>query len=156
MNFTSKGFETFSRNIDNKLADFAEKYIDNQKIKSDILKWELIDADSHQYIRKAAGTDDIFDLIEMSMINPEINEYEVYQDTVCTGEYIAEKQSELLAILDCYGYHSVDEVIKKYKSEAMQVIAECIFEYYGSSEVGKLFVGSEKECTKYIQNYISE
>lgn len=127
-----------------------------------INNWELTDDDSQQYVADIS-TEEIpyhFNLIEMGLINPDKEIYEVYTDDICVDDYLDTMRGELETIINSYGYYLdqkegiADTSIWDYKEEAYQVMAECIFEYYNSFQAEQLFIGSEKKCIKFIQNYI--
>lgn len=125
-----------------------------------INNWILTDDDSMQYVKKINDT--TFHLIEMSLVNPEKNIFEVYEDTIDVNDYFTDMKLELEDILNSYGYYLnpnckdkyVVEDIKSLGDKTNQIIAECIFEYYGSFQAEKLFTGKENLCKKYIKDYI--
>jgi hypothetical protein len=112
--------------------------------------WTLTDDSSHQHVRKL--DERTFELIEMGLVNPEANLFEVYTDAVCLDDY---QSDEIKNILATFGYRSVREVQRGYKEKANQVIAECIFEYFGSFSVEPLSCDiSEGEAIRLIDDYI--
>ena len=113
--------------------------------------WILTDDDSQQYVRHEH--DFVFSLIEMGLVNPDTGEHEVYTDTIDVDDYLETMREELTNILNSFGYDSIEDVEAKYY-DSPQVMAECIFEYYGSFKADVKFTGTENECTKYIQEYV--
>lgn len=130
-----------------------------------INEWILTDDDSQQYVKEISTEDipHVFKLIEMSLINPEKRTYEVYTDTICIEDYLEIMRGELKEILHSYSYYLDEDEpeanskfynsIWIYKEESYQVMAECIFEYYGSFQGEQVFTGSETKCIKFIQKY---
>lgn len=119
-------------------------------------KWILTDDDSYQHVRKIG--EDKFELIEMCLINPETEEYLVYTDEIDIDEYLEINRGELIEILEGY-YDAEDEenviqFVMNHIESPSQIMAECIFEYYGAFQAYTLFKGSEEKCRQYIENYI--
>ena len=117
--------------------------------------WVLTDDDSCQYVKKI--NEDEFQLIEMSLINPETEEFIVYTDEIDVDAYLEQNRGETEEILNSFGYgenniSSIEEVINKY-SNASQIIAECIFEYYSDFQAYTIFKGREEQCRRFIENY---
>ena len=130
-----------------------------------INNWICTDPDCSQYAKPLSQTK--FQLIEMSLcsINPE--KHEVYEDTIDIDDYIyhngEDGRKELETILNTYGYfyfYPVKDhvsICSKYKGQAYQVMAECIFEYYGSFQASQLIITSTiEEAEEFIQEYISK
>ena len=115
--------------------------------------WILTDDSSCQYVREVPGADNTFDLIEMSLIDPDTMEHEVYADTVCINDVDAEETQSILA---SFGHGGIDEVIERYGRNSAQIIAECIFEHYGSYRATRLFAGTEAQCVDFIWEYIQD
>lgn len=119
-------------------------------------KWILTDDDSYQHVKKIG--EDKFELIEMCLINPETEEYLVYTDEIDVDEYLEINRGELIEILEGY-YDAEDEedviqFVMNHIESPSQIMAECIFEYYGAFQAYTLFKGSEEKCRQYIENYI--
>lgn len=126
--------------------------------------WVLTDDNSCQYVKKI--NEDEFQLIEMSLVNPDTKEYIVYTDEIDVDAYLEQNRGEVGEILYSFGYgwpkegevefdsveDSINEVINKY-SNASQIIAECIFEYYSSFQAHTIFKGSGEQCRRFIENY---
>lgn len=132
-------------------------------------KWICTDNNSMQYVKcivhsNGCPEQNDYELIEMSLINPENGLYEVYTDTLCVDDYLECMRSELSSILSGFGYGDdeedcaiiIDRMMETYRDEVFQVICECIFEHYGSFQARELFVGKENECIDFINKYISE
>lgn len=130
-----------------------------------INNWICTDPDCSQYVKPLSQTQ--FQLIEMGLcsINPE--KHEVYEDTIDIDDYIyhngEDGRKELENILNTYGYfyfYPIKDhisICSKYKEQAYQVMAECIFEYYGSFQASQLIITSTiEEAEKFIQEYISK
>ena len=115
--------------------------------------WILTDDESCQYAR-SAGLNGEYELIEMGMVDPEKERYAVYTNTVSTREYIDGRPEELDEILRTYSYNGFADVLNQYGATAMQIIAECIFEYYNIREGQTLFKGSRKECERFIKEFV--
>lgn len=117
--------------------------------------WILTDNSSYQHVRKVEGTEYSFDLIEMSLINYDKDEYGVYADTVIVNvdDMYSEETSDLLTM---FGYSGIDEVIAHYGRDAEQIVAECIFEHESSFKAPRLFVGGEEECIDFIKEHIKK
>lgn len=119
-------------------------------------KWFLTDDDSYQHVRKIG--EDKFELIEMCFINPETEEYLVYTDEIDVNEYLEINRGELIEILEGYydaeNEEDVIQFIMNHIEPPSQIMAECIFEYYGAFQAYTLFKGSEEKCRQYIENYI--
>ena len=135
-----------------------------------INNWVCVDADSYQYVKcsfksEEGGEYNHYKLIQMDLINPDTQEYEVFFDELCVDDYLDSMRSELLMILSSYGYGDddkeeyedcaeiIERMIKYYGEDTFQIICECIFEYYGSFQAEVLFTGSEQDCIKFIENY---
>jgi len=106
-------------------------------------EWILTDDDSFQHVK--CISDDTYHLIEMGLINPETDEYEVYTDVICITDYL----NELDEILSEFGYGD-----GACENESNQIIAECIFEHNGIFQASQLIAGSEGECEKFILDFI--
>lgn len=119
-------------------------------------KWILTDDDSFQYVKRIG--EDEFELIEMSLVNPETEEHIVYTDEINVDEYLDMSRGELIEILEgYYDAESEEDVIQfviNHIDSASQIMAECIFEYYGAFQAYTLFKGSEEKCRKFIEEYI--
>lgn len=135
-------------------------------MKAIINNWVCVDADSCQYVKcsfksEEGGEYNHYKLIQMDLINPDTQEYEVYFDTICVEDYLDSMRSELSLILSSYGYSEdeedcaeiIERMMKEYGDDVFQVVCECIFEYYGSFQAEVLFTGSEQDCIKFIENY---
>ena len=132
-----------------------------------INNWVCVDADSCQYVKcsfksEEGGEYNHYKLIQIDLINPDTKKYEVYFDTLCVDDYLDYMRSELSIILASYGYSDDDEedcaeiierMMEEYGDDVFQVVCECIFEYYGSFQAEVLFIGSEQDCIKFIENY---
>ena len=131
-----------------------------------INNWVCVDADSCQYVKcslksEEGGEYNHYKLIQMDLINPDTQEYEVYFDTICVEDYLDSMRGELSLILSSYGYGDSEEdcteiierMTKEYEDDVFQVVCECIFEWYGSFQAEVLFIGSEQDCIKFIENY---
>ena len=131
-----------------------------------INNWVCVDADSCQYVKCSFKSDEggeynHYKLIEMSLRNPDIKEYKVYFDELCVEDYLDFMRSELSMILASYGYGEdeedcaeiIERMMEEYGDDVFQVVCECIFEYYGSFQAEVLFIGSEQDCIKFIENY---
>lgn len=116
-------------------------------------KWVLTDDDSYQWVRKRSST--CFELIEISLINPELPLFHVYTDTLELHDYFVSKDrtEEVNKVLSGFGYKGLDDVNAQYGEEAMQVVAECIFEHYSSFQADVVYSGSENLCRKFIETY---
>ena len=119
-------------------------------------KWILTDDDSYQHVKKIG--EDKFELIEICLINPETEEYLVYTDEIDVDKYLEINRGELIEILEGY-YDAEDEedviqFVMNHIESPSQIMAECIFEYYGAFQAYTLFKGSEEKCRQYIENYI--
>ena len=119
-------------------------------------KWILTDDASYQHVKKIG--EDKFELIEICLINPETEEYLVYTDEIDVDEYLEINRGELIEILEGY-YDAEDEedviqFVMNHIESPSQIMAECIFEYYGAFQAYTLFKGSEEKCRQYIENYI--
>lgn len=128
----------------------------------EINEWILTDDDSQQYVRLTDNEDE-FDLIEMGLMNPEIEEFMVYFSNIDVMSLLEQERSTICDILRSYSYGDNDNsedapinaVIKIYKENASQIIAECYFEYYNTFSADELlFKGSEQECINFIQDWI--
>lgn len=118
--------------------------------------WSLTDDDSFQHVKKIG--EDKFELIEISLVNPETEEYIVYTDEINVDEYLDMSRGELIEILEGYydagGEEDVIQFVLNNIDSPSQIIAECIFEYYGAFQAYTLFKGSEEKCRKFIEEYI--
>ena len=131
-----------------------------------INNWACVDADSCQYVKcsfksEEGGEYNHYKLIQMDLINPDTQEYEVYFDALCVEDYLDSMRSELSMILSSYGYGDSEEdcteiierMMEEYEDNVFQVVCECIFEWYGSFQAEVLFTGFEQDCIKFIENY---
>lgn len=149
--------------FDNPMQDeqyeaWKDEQIEKRMEENNMNEWILTDDDSSQHVKKIG--EDKFELIEMSLINPETEEYVVYTDEIDVDEYLEMKRGELIEILEGY-YESGDEedviqFVMNHIDSPSQIIAECIFEYYGAFQSYPLFTGKEKACREFIENYISK
>ena len=131
-----------------------------------INNWVCVDTDFCQYVKcsfksEEGGEYNHYKLIQMDLINPDTQKYEVYFDTICVEDYLDSMRSELSLILSSYGYGDSEEdcteiierMMEEYEDNVFQVVCECIFEWYGSFQAEVLFTGSEQDCIKFIENY---
>lgn len=123
------------------------------------MKWILTDDDSYQHVKEINFH--TFKLVEMGLVshNPEL--YEVYSDTIDINDYLYNNGKEGLLevqdILKGFGYNSLINLVAQYPSNYKQIIAECIFEHYGSFQANQL--ANELTYSKarnFIKNYIKE
>lgn len=115
------------------------------------LEWILTDDDSYQHVRIIDS--ETFELIELCIISHVPDLYEVYTDTIRLS-YCPDK--EINDILNGFGYSSPLQVREQYGAEANQVIAECVFEHYGSFAIEPLATGLYYEAARdFISEYIS-
>ena len=115
--------------------------------------WILTDDSSQQYVKKI--DDNKFCLIDTELSSFRSDDdatYDVFTDTTCIKDYPLD---ETEMILRTYTYEGIEDVKAQYGEMANQVIAECIFEHYGTFAVEPLFTGSFEDCKKYIEEYIS-
>jgi len=118
------------------------------------MKWKLTDDSSMQHVRKVQGETDAFNLIEYTLVSHDPEAYKVYTDTIDVSEFIKENSEELEGIINGFGYDCVGAVKEQYDEDAMQVIAECIFEHYSVNRASSLFSGTEGECIEFIKTAI--
>lgn len=122
----------------------------------DTNSWLLTDDDSFQHVKKIG--EDKFELIEMSLANPETEEYIVYTDEIDVDEYLDMNRGELIEILEGYydaeGEEDVIQFVLNNIDSPSQIMAECIFEYYSTFQAYILFKGSEEMCKKFIERYV--
>ena len=121
--------------------------------------WFLTDDDSCQYVKEI--NPDTFELIEMGLVshNPEL--YEVYADTINLNDYFYNNGKEGLLevqnILKGFGYSSLINLIAQYPNNYKQIMAECIFEHYGSFQANQLANElTYSKAKEFIKNYIKE
>ena len=115
-----------------------------------MIDWILTDDDSHQHVRKI--DDHTFKLIEIGLTDPDKQLFQVYTDTVCLSDY---PEGEVGQIIRFFGYDSLDHVQKEYGDRANQIIAECIFEHYGSFAAEPLATGLPfEQARSFIEDYI--
>ena len=123
--------------------------------------WILTDDDTQQYVRSTDNEDE-FDLIQMSLINPETEEFIIYFSNIDVMSILEQERPAICEILQSYGYGENDDsedapinTVIKICNNASQIIAECYFEYYNTFEADEiLFKGSEQECIKFIKDWI--
>ena len=97
-----------------------------------INNWVCVDADSFQYVKcsfksEEGGEYNHYKLIQMDLINPDTQEYEVFFDELCVDDYLDSMRSELSMILSSYGYGDDD----KEEYEDCSEIIERMIKYYG-------------------------
>lgn len=113
--------------------------------------WVLTDDDTMQYVRKRGA--ETYDLIQLNLINPDTERYSVLRDTVRIPDYT---YNDILMILKTYGYSSWSDVVDQYGEESyLQIIAECIFEYYCDLRDEPIFTGTEAEAIAFINEYVT-
>lgn len=97
--------------------------------------WALTDDSCMQYVRRRNALE--FELIEYGLVSQDGPLCEVYTDIINLGDY---ERAEVEDILNGFGYAGVEELHEAYPSRDManQVIAECIFEHFGSFSVEPL------------------
>lgn len=118
---------------------------------SKVSNWVLTDDDSRQHVKRI--NDWTYSLIEMCLIARNPDQFQVYADTID----LRNSEDIMSAVLDGFGYTGYFDVVSKYNNDdAPQIVAECIFESYGSFRAEVQFVGSEEECIGYIDNYIKQ
>ena len=135
-------------------------------MKTTINNWKLTDSQPMQYVKCSFKSDEggeynHYKLIQMDLINPDTKEYDVFVDTLCVDDYLESMRGELSMILASYGYGEdeddcaeiIERMMEEYGNDVFQVVCECIFEYYGSFQAEVLFIGSEQDCIKFIENY---
>lgn len=115
--------------------------------------WTLIDDSCLQYVRRLSPRS--FELIEYGRYGPE-GQYEVYTDTICLQDYEA---AEIQNIIKGFGYSGISDLRDAYHGSydtANQVIAECIFEHFGSFSAISLCVDvDENEARKAVMEFVS-
>lgn len=114
--------------------------------------WVLTDDSCMQYVRRHGALE--FELIEYSKVSQDGPMYEVYKDYVDLSDY---EQAEIEDILKSFGYENIEAVYASYptRNEANQVIAECIFEHYGSFHAEQLCEAvPEAFAQKTILDYV--
>jgi len=118
------------------------------------LRWVMTDDDSFQHVRNVDN--DVFELVEIGITNPDTGEHEVYTATVDVGKALSDDEiAATLGTLSSFSYKSVEAVREQYGVEVNQVIAECIFEVAAGTH-NTVFSGSEDECRKYIQRFVND
>ena len=123
-------------------------------MKNESSSWVLTDDDSRQHVKRI--NDWTYSLIEMGLISRNPDQFEVYTDTIDLQDDVDLMSSEITGILDGFGYVGYFDVAYQYGQDAPQIVAECIFESYGSFRADVQFVGSEEECIEYIDQYIKQ
>jgi len=83
-----------------------------------------------------------------------LQKYEVYEDTINVQDYFDGMMDELTSILNSFGYESVEAVQAEYGDDANQIIAECIFEHYGSHQANQLMIGTRSEAERAILDFV--
>ena len=121
--------------------------------------WTLTDDGSSQYVKAVSHIE--YHLVEYSACGRNSDGdymYEVYTDEICVDGYLAGDKLEELEtmILSSFSHGGVANVLMMHGNCAMQIIAECIFEYYGNSEARSLFTGNEEQCREFIEKFIAE
>ena len=120
-------------------------------MKNNTSGWILTDDDSRQHVKRI--NDWTYSLIEMCLISRNPDQFQVYTDTID----LRNDEGIMSTVLDGFGYAGYFDVVSKYNNDdAPQIVAECIFESYGSFRAEVQFVGSEEECIEYIDNYIKQ
>ena len=106
-----------------------------------------------QYVRKNGPVE--FSLIELALCAPMIlQKYEVYEDTINVQDYFDTMMDELTSILNSFGYESLEAVREEYGDDSNQIIAECIFEHYGSHQANQLMTGTREEAEQTILDFV--
>jgi len=85
--------------------------------------WILTDDSSCQHVRKTG--EHVYELIQMNVVNPNLDLYAVYTDTIFLEDY---KESEIAGILEPFGYSSIWDMYMNYAEKTGQIVAECVFE----------------------------
>jgi hypothetical protein len=121
--------------------------------------WVMTDKDSCQHVRKNSDTE--FTFIEMAQIEPPgaiHPNFEVYADTIDIRDYLEDDDGITLnGILASYGYESVDAIKAEYGNMANQIMCECIFEHFGSTQAKLLWVCWRKEQARQnIEGYVNK
>jgi len=114
-------------------------------------EWVLTDDDSMQHVKKINA--DTFSLIEMGLINPDTERYEVYTDTICIKDY---PEKEILDIIKVFGYNDFNHLMEVCGDKVNQIVAECIFEHNESFTAEPVFKGTEEDAIRFIQSYIKQ
>lgn len=114
--------------------------------------WMLTDDSCKQYVRRYGPR--AYQLIEYSMVSQDGPLYEVYVDDICLANY---ENFEIEDIIKGFGYASMAALYEQYpcRDEANQVVAECIFEHFGSFSAVPLCESvSEALAEKTIHDYL--
>ena len=61
---------------------------------------------------------------------------------------------EITAIIQCYGYETIEEVIAAYPNDSNQIIAECLVENWPAYEGDLVFKGTQRQTDKWIAEFI--
>lgn len=87
--------------------------------------WVLTNIEFNQFRKDVDIENNVFFFREDRIINPETNEKETFEDTICVNDY---SLIDIVEICMSYGYS--EKQIKKWVSngEELQLIAQCIFE----------------------------
>ena len=110
------------------------------------LNYTCTDPDCAQYMAKV--TDTRYSYIEY---REWFGNYIVCHAVVDLQDYTLD---EICTYCSSY-YASLEQMVADYGFRgALQIMAECIFEYYGAFQAYTLFKGNEKECREFIENYI--
>lgn len=117
-------------------------------------EWIMTDDDSMQHVKRLSETK--FKLVEFALTSRDPDSYEVYTDTLDMNDYLTGMKDELEAILKGFGYDSIESVREAYGEEALQVMAECVFEHYGSFQAHKIYVGTETMCRLFVTCYVGK
>ena len=118
-------------------------------------KWIMTDDDSFQHVRYLKNN--TYELIEMCLVQHDPEKYEVYTDTICVSDYLDndDMRKELEDILYGFGYSGIQHLRNEYCKDSEQIMAECIFEYYGSFQARQEIIDVKSQCIKYIQKFIT-
>jgi len=115
-------------------------------------KWILTDDDCLQHVCQESDTK--FHLIELAQYGPNTKRYEVYEDTIDVRDYLDNMTDETISILGYFGYKGLEDVREKYGEAANKIIAECIFEHYGSRHANQLMTGTRAKAEQAIFDFI--
>lgn len=115
--------------------------------------WKLADENCLQYVRRHGPR--TYELIQYAACGPD-GLYEVYTDILCLDDYDADETDR---VLRGFGYAGIQQVRDDYVfyDAANQVIAECLYEWYGSQAVESLCTGvTEEEAVRAVLKFILE
>lgn len=122
--------------------------------------WKLTDDATFQHVREVKDSfTAVFELIDICAVSSDMSVCVVSHDIVNALTLLngtKKQKAELCCVLEAFGYKNTKELRKIYGAHMYQIIAECLFEYYGPSLSDVSFTGTFDQCQQFIACFVAD